>query len=222
MTATRPAPPRGTGDRGVATVPNVLSLLRLALLGLYLGLLFGPDDRVAAALVLGGAGVTDFLDGYVARRFDQVSTVGKVLDPTVDRVVVGTAVVSAVVYGAVPAWVAALVLAREALVSSAVLLLAARGARRIDVIWLGKAGTFGMMVCLPLLVGAHGPGGWTRPLAVATWVVFVPSFLASLSAALAYLPRARAALEDARGAGAGTGSDPGHASPMPERKGAPR
>ena len=114
------------------------------------------------------AGVTDFLDGYVARRFGQVTTLGKVLDPTVDRLVLGTAVVLIVVVGAVPVWLASLVLAREALVTLLALVLAGLGARRIDVTFLGKAGTFGLMWCFPLFLWGtrrrapgQGPSTWS-------------------------------------------------------------
>ena len=72
-------------------------------------------------------GVTDFLDGYVARRLHQVSTLGKVLDPTADRLVLVTGVIAIAVYGAVPGWLAGVVLGRELLVSVAVLVLAALG-----------------------------------------------------------------------------------------------
>lgn len=182
----------------VLTVPNGLSVLRLVLLAIFEVLLFVSDLRVLAALVLGLAGVTDFLDGYVARRFHQVSSVGKVLDPTVDRVVLVTSVVSIVAYGAVPVWLAALVLGREVLVTVTVLVLARMGARRFDVLWLGKAGTFGLMLCFPLFLGGHGPGAWARVLTDVTWVLVVPSLAASLGAVVAYVPLARRALAAGR------------------------
>ncbi|MGP8149186.1 MAG: CDP-alcohol phosphatidyltransferase family protein, partial [Acidimicrobiales bacterium] len=69
----------------VWTLPNAISFARILLLGAFCWLLFGPDERIAATLVLMFVGVTDFLDGYLARRFNQVSTLGKVLDPVADR-----------------------------------------------------------------------------------------------------------------------------------------
>lgn len=192
----------GSGDR-VLTVPNALSVLRLVVLAVFGVLLFVDDQRVLAALALGAAGVTDFLDGYVARRFHQVSELGKILDPMVDRVVLTMSVVSIVAYGAVPYWLAALVLAREVFVSVTVLVLARLGARRFDVLWLGKAGTFGLMLCFPLLLGGHGPGLWAHDLTDATWVVVVPSLAASLGSVLAYVPLARQALAAGREAPAG-------------------
>src|SRR5690349_19894926 len=67
---------------GVLTVPNAVTIVRLAALPLFVYLLFGRDDRAGAAYVLGAIGATDWLDGYLARRLGQVSTFGKVLDPT--------------------------------------------------------------------------------------------------------------------------------------------
>lgn len=178
----------------VLTVPNVLSGLRLVLLALFGVLLFVEDHRILAGLALGAAGVTDFLDGYVARRFHQVSSLGKLLDPTVDRVVLTMAAVSIVAYGAVPVWLVALVLAREVLVSVMALVLAGMGARPIEVSWLGKAGTFGLMVAFPLFLGGDGPGTWARALTDATWVVVVPALVASFAATVTYVAPARRAL----------------------------
>lgn len=182
----------------VLTVPNALSVLRLVLLAAFGVLLFVDDYRVAAGLVLGAAGITDFLDGYIARRFHQVSSLGQVLDPTVDRVVLTMSVVSIVVYGAVPIWLAVVVLARELFVSVTVLVLAKMGAQRFDVLWVGKAGTFGLMVCFPLFLGGHGPGTWARVMTDVTWVCVVPALAASLWAVVAYVPLARRALAAGR------------------------
>jgi cardiolipin synthase len=148
-----------TQDR-IVTVPNALSLVRLACVPWFLWLLFGNDDRYGAAVLLAALGCTDWVDGYIARRFDQVSTVGKVLDPTADRIMLIAGVGGIVVDGSAPVWVAAAVLVREALVSLAVLGLAALGARRIDVQWAGKAGTFACMVAFPLFLVSHSTAGW--------------------------------------------------------------
>jgi cardiolipin synthase len=183
----------GDLDR-VWTLPNVISLARIVLLGVFCWLLFGPDRRILATAVLMVVGVTDFLDGYVARRFHQVSTLGKVLDPVADRLVLVTGVIAIAVYGAVPAWLAAIVIGRELLVSVAVLALAALGARRIDVLWVGKAGTFGLLCCFPLFLLGDESARWARVLTDVTWVGVVPALLLSFAAAAAYVPHARQAL----------------------------
>jgi cardiolipin synthase len=187
----------GALDR-VLTVPNVISLARILLLVLFCWLLFGPDRRVPATIVLMAIGVTDFLDGYLARRFHQVSTLGKVLDPVADRLVLVTGILAITIYGAVPAWLAGVVLGRELVVSLAVLALAAMGARRIDVLWVGKAGTFGLLCCFPLFLLGDQRATWARVLTDVTWVAVVPALILSFVAAAAYVPLARRALEERR------------------------
>ena len=182
----------------ILTIPNALSISRVLLVGYYLALLFGRNDRVLATLVLALAGFTDFADGYLARRLHQVTTLGKVLDPVADRVLLGAALSSMIVYGAIPIWLAATVLSREAVVSGAVLVLATRGAPRIDVSRTGKAATFGLMVCFPLLLLAHGPGTWAHAADVTAWVLIGPSLVLSFAAALGYIPVARRALKERR------------------------
>src|SRR5438445_11246371 len=134
-----PSPPPST--RGVLTIPNLVTLVRLACVPVFCWLLFGRDDRTAAAWLLAVLGCTDWVDGYLARHLGQVSELGKVLDPTADRILLGTVVVSLMVHGDLSPWVGGAALAREILVSGAVIALAAAGARRIDVQWVGKAGT---------------------------------------------------------------------------------
>ena len=102
------------------TVPNVVSVVRLLCVPLFLYLLFGRGDRAAAAYLLGALGATDWLDGYVARHFNQVSTVGKVLDPAADRILLGVGVIAILVDGSVPTWIALLAIVREVAVRSKV------------------------------------------------------------------------------------------------------
>ncbi len=200
--------PEEPGLDRIWTVPNLLSVGRLLLVGLFAWLLFGEHERVAATIVLMVTGTTDFLDGYVARRFHQVTTLGKVLDPTADRVVLAAGVIVIAAYGAVPWWLAGVVLGRELLVSVAVLALAAMGARRIDVLWVGKAGTFGLMGCFPLFLLSDSTAGWARVLHDVTWVLLVPALAFSFTAAVAYIPLARRALSERRIPPAGTAVSP--------------
>ena len=192
-----------TGDEDallarVWTLPNAITVSRLVLLGAFLAALFPLHERFVAFFLLGVTGITDFLDGYIARRYNQVTTIGKIIDPSVDRVVLITSVVGVVVFGAVPVWLAVVVLGREVIVSATVLVLAALGAARIDVNWFGKAGTFGLMCNLPLFVLAHGPGGWTHAVEVTAWVIVVPALAFSFYGAVLYVPAARRALAAGR------------------------
>jgi cardiolipin synthase len=188
----------------ILTVPNVLSVVRLCCIPVFVYLLFGRESRFGAALLLAVLGATDWVDGFIARRFDQVSTLGKVLDPVADRLLLGVAIVCILVDGSVPAVVAWLVIAREGLVSLGVLGLAALGGRRIDVSFAGKAGTFALMVAFPLfLVAADDNVSWRGGARVAAWVFAVVGLLVSYYAAATYVPEARRALRDRRQAHAG-------------------
>src|SRR5579884_1882665 len=107
------------GDGRILTAPNLITLVRLCCVPLFVVLLVRPRHAgwYPAALLLGALGVTDGVDGFVARRFHQVSNLGKVLDPVADRILLGVAAVSIIVVGAVPLWVAVVALLREGLVA---------------------------------------------------------------------------------------------------------
>ena len=190
-------------DKGldrVLTVPNLITLVRLACIPIFLWLLFGAHRQTAAAVLLAVLGATDWVDGFVARRYGQVSTFGKVLDPTADRVLVGTAVISIMVYGAVPLWFGLATIAREVLVSVMVLSLAGLGAARIDVLWVGKAGTFGLMFAYPTFLLAYGDATWQAPIKVIAWVTGIVGLVLAWWAAGSYIGPARKALRDGRAA----------------------
>jgi cardiolipin synthase len=190
-----------TGSRELGpvwTLPNAVSLARLACVPVFVWLLFGRGDRLAAGILLAALGVTDWVDGWLARRLGQVSTVGKVLDPVADRILIGVAVVATMVDGSVPLWLGVAVVVREVLVSVAVLVLAALGAARIDVVWVGKAGTLGLMVALPLFLAGHSDVSWHEGAEIAAWVFAVPGLALSWLAAFSYVPLARRALSAGR------------------------
>lgn len=187
----------------MVTIPNVISLMRLLCVPLFLWLLFGTGHRVAAIVLLAALGATDWIDGWIARRFDQGSDIGKVLDPTADRVLLFTAVAALLVDGSVPAWVGVLVLIRELVVSVAVLALAAAGARRIDVLWAGKAGTLALMFALPafLAIDTAPSGSVSHSVFLAwAWIFTAAGLILGYYAAITYIPQARAALSEGRSA----------------------
>ena len=182
----------------IVTVPNAITMVRLACIPLFVWLLFGTTHQTAAAVLLAVLGATDWVDGFVARRYHQVSTFGKVLDPVADRILVVTAVVSIIVYGAVPVWFGVATLAREVVVSAAVLLLASLGATRIDVLWVGKAGTFALMFSYPAFLLGDGTAGWQEPIRVIAWVTGIIGLTLAWIAAGSYVPLARRALAEGR------------------------
>ena len=204
----RVSDPEAPGEDRVLTVPNLITLVRLACLPLFLWLLFGRDHRAAAASLLAGLGATDWIDGYIARHFNQISTLGKVLDPVADRLLFFVGGGAILADGSVPAWFAITVLVREALVAGATLLLAALGAARIDVTWWGKAGTFGLMFAFPFFLAAESTVGWRDTSEVLAWVSGIPGLAFSLYAAALYVPLARAALAEGRSAKLGVPSTP--------------
>jgi cardiolipin synthase len=201
---TGPGAPEAGTDR-ILTVPNGITLVRLACIPLFLWLLFGADRQTAAAVLLGVLGATDWIDGFVARRYHQVSTVGKVLDPVADRVLVVTAVIAITVHGAVPVWFGVATLAREVAVSGAVLLLASLGAARIDVLWVGKAGTFALMFSYPAFLLSDGTAGWQGLVHVIAWITGIIGLILAWMAAASYIPVARRALSDGRRGRSGSG-----------------
>ncbi|MFP5326885.1 MAG: CDP-alcohol phosphatidyltransferase family protein [Acidimicrobiia bacterium] len=187
-----------SGEDRILTVPNLLSIIRLLCVPVFLWLLFGRDDEFGAALLLAVLGSTDWVDGYIARHFGQVSNLGKILDPTADRILLLTAIVAIVVSGAVPLWVAVAALARETLVAMAAIGLGILGARRIDVTWFGKAGTFGLMFAFPLFLVSHSDVGWADEARVLAWICVIPGLVLAWYSAALYVPIARRALEEGR------------------------
>jgi cardiolipin synthase len=192
-----PAPPLVTSR--VLTIPNVISIVRLCCLPLYLWLLFGRDSRVLAASLLAVLGATDWVDGYIARHFGQVSELGKVLDPTADRLLFLVGVGAMIVDHSVPLWFAWTVLAREVLVGGALVILTLFGMKRFDVTWFGKAGTFWLMFAFPMFLVSQGVHGTARTIwTMFAWITGIPGLLLSIYAAVTYIPLMRKNLSDGR------------------------
>jgi len=183
----------------VLTWPNLITLVRLGCLPVFLYLLLGRDDRAAAAWLLGGLGATDWVDGYVARRFDQVSEFGKVFDPTADRLLFIVATIAIIADGAAPRWFCLLVVAREVLVGAmmAVATLVFK-MPRFDVSWWGKLATFLLMFAVPgFMLGASDFPGHTG-FQIAAWILGIPGLVVSWATAVLYVPKVRAAVERGR------------------------
>jgi cardiolipin synthase len=187
------------GEDRILTIPNVITVVRLCMLPVFLWLLFSRDDRANAAWLLAALGTTDFLDGYIARHFNQTSELGKILDPVADRLLFFVGVGAIIIDDSVPLWFAIAVLVREALVAGATLALAALGAARIDVTWFGKAGTFGLMIAFPLFLASHSTLGWADTADDLAWVAGIPGLVLSWISAVMYVPMARRALRAGRG-----------------------
>lgn len=158
----------------VFTVPNLLSMARLAGVPLFLWLVLspvfgGPSLDGWALLVLALSGVSDYLDGKLARRWNQVSSLGRILDPAADRLYILATLVALTWRDILPWWITALLLLREVCLLVAVLLLDRRGYAPPEVNFLGKAATFNLMYAFPLLLLSDGSGSVASLAAIFGW-----------------------------------------------------
>jgi cardiolipin synthase (CMP-forming) len=142
----------------VWTVPNLLSMLRLAGVPVFLWLVLGPEADGWALVLLMVSGVTDFLDGYLARRLGQTSTLGQILDPVADRLYILAVVVGLALRDVIPWWAAVSLPLRDLLLWGLVPLLRTRGYSALPVHFLGKAATFNLLYAFPLLLLGDGDG----------------------------------------------------------------
>lgn len=185
----------GIEARDALTWPNLFTLARLASIPLFVWLLFGRENRAAAAWLLGGLGATDWIDGWLARRFDQATRLGALFDPTVDRLLFLVAVPAILIDGSIPVVVAVLALVREGLVAVAALALGALGVAPFPVTWEGKTGTFLLMFAVPMFLGSESTLSYAPILVWLAWLFAVPGLAYSwYSALFQYLPSARGGL----------------------------
>lgn len=100
-------------------LPNILTFCRIASVPIVVGLLFSDSREMGfwAALIFSVASVTDWLDGYLARKWEIVTVMGKFLDPLADKLIVMAALIMLIPLGRVPAWAVFLIIARETLVT---------------------------------------------------------------------------------------------------------
>lgn len=190
-------------DHGWLTWPNFITSVRLAAVPLFVWLLFDTNHRAVAAWLLALLGATDWIDGYVARRFHQVSNIGKIIDPIADRILVISALLCVAAAAGVPWWFALTTLARELIVSLLTLVLAALGAARIDVLWWGKVSTFSLMTTFPLFLLTTNPhhgavNGWQHPIRQISWVVGLLGLTLSWIVLFSYVRPALRALRTGR------------------------
>lgn len=146
------------------TVPNALSLLRLALIPVFIWLLLGRDSPGWALAVLIVSGLSDWLDGKLARWLDQSSTIGALLDPAADRLYVIIIPICFGLKGYVPWWVIGLIIARDVVLLATAPLLKTRGITALPTLYIGKAATFALMSAFPWLLGGQ-IDGWVGTVA---------------------------------------------------------
>jgi len=187
--------PDGAADAPVPLryhIPNALTMLRLVALPVFWALLWRAEggQSIAAAVVFAAASVTDYLDGYLARRFQHQTRFGRLVDPIADRLLIDSAVLLLWWHGRVPLAAVLLILGRDVVLLLG-LPLAARRGYELTVIYLGKTATAVLMLGLTLIMLTPPSTHW--PL-----YVFYVGLALALTAGVVYLVTARGRLDTRR------------------------
>jgi len=179
----------------ILTWPNLVTFVRLLCIPVFLWLLFGPENRGAAAWLLGALGATDWVDGWIARRFDMASEFGRLFDPVVDRFMFFVAIPAVIIDGSIPLWVAVLALVRELLVAVAAVAAVTSGMGTLAVTWAGKTAAFAMMFAVPLFLGANSTLSYAGILRWLAWIAVIPGLAYGFySLIFQYVPALRASV----------------------------
>lgn len=153
----------------VLTVPNVLSVIRLALIPVFVYLMLATQDRAWAVAILMFSGFSDYADGKIARLLDQSSRLGMLLDPAVDRLYMVTVPIVLALSGIAPWWFVATLVARDAALAMTLPLLRSRGLSALPVTYIGKAATFALMSGFPLVLLGQWNVLWSRVVKACGW-----------------------------------------------------
>ena len=178
------------------TIPNVLSVLRLAMLPTFVSL-FADGRVVAGSWFFGLLASTDWIDGYIARRFNQVSELGKILDPIADRTVFFVGIGAALYYDYLPMWFGIVILVREVSIAVLMVVATAMGMERFPVTRLGKWATFALMAAVPWITLGSAGGAWTV-FPYMGWAVGIPGIFVSYKSFFQYLPTVKSHLASGR------------------------
>lgn len=170
-------PPQQFDTDRVFTVPNILSFVRLLGVPVFCWLIIASHD-LAAIVMLAVFGLTDWFDGYLARRLKQRTELGAKLDPVADRLYILAAVVALLVRGIVPWWFFVVLLARDLMLAALVPALRKHGMIALPVNWIGKSATMLLLISLPMiLLGALSSFG-------ISWAHWLGWILAAVGATL--------------------------------------
>lgn len=163
-------------SRRIWTIPNVLSMLRLAGVPLFLYWALVTEQDGRAILLLMAAGATDYFDGWIARRYGSFTRLGQLLDPAADRLYILATLLALVARDGLPLWWALALIGRDLVLAGCLPVLRKHGYGPLPVHFLGKAATFNLLYAFPMLLAAvPGNEGWLatvfRPMgwAFATW-----------------------------------------------------
>lgn len=186
-TGNQPRASGATGDR-VLTIPNALSVLRLALVPVFLYLLLVLHAKGFAVAVLMFSGFSDWADGKIARLFDnQSSRLGELLDPAVDRIYMVVIPLALAAAGVVPWWFVAVLIARDLLLAGTLPVLRRYGLTALPVTYIGKAATFALMSGFPLVLLGQFDALWSRVVLAIGWAFLIWGMALYLWSAVLYL-----------------------------------
>ncbi len=157
----------GSSVRGNLTIPNIISVARLLGVPLFLWLILVAEADVWAFVVLVIGGASDWLDGYLARRLNQFSRLGEILDPAIDRLYIAATLVGLALREFIPWWLLGLLVARDVLLLALLPALRRRGRIALPVTYVGKTGTFALLWGFPLLL----LGGLPFPVGAAIFAI---------------------------------------------------
>ena len=182
----------------VLTIPNALSIARLFGVPLFLWLVLGPHKDGWALAVLMVSGFTDYLDGHLARRLNQATRLGQILDPVADRLYILAVVVGLSIRHIIPWWLAIALPMRDVLLVALVPFLRTRGYSALPVHFLGKAATASLLYAFPLLLLGDGQGTLPRVADVFGWAFAIWGCSLYWWAGLLYAWQVRKLLRDTR------------------------
>ena len=188
-------------------LPNALTLVRMVLVPLLVVVLLtefegrqilGMPKELVGATIFGIASLTDFLDGYLARRRKQVTWIGQMMDPIADKLLTSAAFISLVQLGDVDAWMAALIIGREIAITGLRSLAHARGLT-LPASRLGKMKMASQVTAILLLILGRGPLPWAAPLGrIALWIVVAAAGVSAVDYYLRFQRFANARVTDVR------------------------
>jgi len=172
------------------TLPNLLTWTRILAIPLFIGIFYVPEHWLTAheknlwaTVVFTAAAITDWLDGWLARRLNQLSAFGAFLDPVADKLMVAAALIVLVEIDRANAIVAVIIIGREITISALREWMAQIGASKsVAVNFLGKIKTAFQMIAIPMLL-YHDPLGMFNPQVVGTWLIWLAAGLTLLSMA---------------------------------------
>lgn len=171
-------------------LPNLLTWLRIILIPLFVGVFYfekswvsAPNQNLVATIIFTVAAITDWLDGWLARKLDQTSAFGEFLDPVADKLMVAAALITLVQLERVDAIIALIIIGRELAISALREWMAKIGeSKSIAVSFLGKIKTVSQMIAIPLLL-YHDRIGAFSPQRVGTWLIYIAALLTLVSMA---------------------------------------